>query len=322
MADAPRQTRPMRYLLSLVCLTALAACTQPNAPAAAPKPEEARRVTRLMTWDDLLNRPKVSPTRSIHWGPGATDVADLWLPAGPGPFPVVLMVHGGCWQKSIADRTLMNWAAEDLRLQGLAVWNIEYRGVDESGGGYPGTFLDVAHAADALRDQAAQYHLDLDRVAAFGHSAGGHLALWAAARQKLPTGSPMRMDNPLRLIGVVNSGGLADLRASRGVTQRDCLSDIYDQLVGDISSTRAEVLSDTSPAEMLPLKVRQVSVNGHDDAIAPPVLGEGYTRRAKAAGDHADVVVVLNTGHVELIAPGTEAWDIEAATLRNMLGVK
>ena len=216
----------------------------------------------------------------------------------------------------------MNWAAEDLRRQGLAVWNIEYRGVDEEGGGYPGTFLDVAHAADALHDQAATYHLDLNRVAAFGHSAGGHLALWIAARHKLPANSPMRMDNPLKLVGVVNSGGLADLKGSRGVTQRSCLSDIYDQLVGDISSTRAEVLSDTSPAEMLPLKVRQVSVNGHNDSIAPPVLGESYTRRARAAGDNADVVVVLNTGHVELVSPGTEVWDIETAALKDMLGVE
>jgi pimeloyl-ACP methyl ester carboxylesterase len=173
-----------------------------------------------------------------------------------------------------------------------------------------------------LRDQAAANNLDLNRVAAFGHSAGGHLALWAAARHKLPSFSPMRMDNPLKLVGVVNSGGLADLKASRPVTQRSCLSDIYDQLVGDISSTRADVLSDTSPAEMLPLKVKQVSINGHEDGIAPAALGEGYTRRAKAAGDNADVVVVLNTGHVELVSPGSEAWDIEVATLKSMLHVK
>ncbi len=300
-----------------VGLFSLAACTPPTTPG--PVSEETPRVARLMTWGDLLGRPEVAPTQTINWGTGATDVADLWLPEGAGPHPVVLMVHGGCWQKSIADRTLMNWAAEDLRKQGLAVWNIEYRGVDEAGGGYPGTFLDVAHAADALRDQAAQYNLDLNRVAAIGHSAGGHLALWIAARHKLPTNSPMRMDNPLKLVGVVNSGGLADLKASRGVTARSCLSDIYNQLVGPISSTRAEVLSDTSPAEMLPLKVRQVSVNGHDDSIAPPVLGEGYTRRAKAAGDNADVVVILNTGHVELVSPGSEAWDLEVATLKNML---
>lgn len=310
----------MRHALALLCLAALAACNQPNVPA--PVTMEARPVSGLMKWDDLTSRERPVATHAITWGPGATDVADLWLPEGAGPFPVVLMVHGGCWQKSIADRSLMNWAAEDLRKQGMAVWNIEYRGVDEDGGGYPGTFLDVAHAADALRDQAVTYNLDLNRVAAIGHSAGGHLALWIAARHKLPAYSPMRMDNSLKLVGVVNSGGLADLKASRPVTQRSCLSEIYDQLVGPISSTRANVLADTSPAEMLPLKVRQVSVNGHDDGIAPANLGEGYTRRAKAAGDSADVVVVLNTGHVELVSPGTEAWDIEVSTLKDMLGVK
>lgn len=274
---------------------------------------------RLMVWDDLLSRPRPSPTQTIQWGAGTTDVADLWLPDGAGPHPVVVMVHGGCWQKAIADRTIMNWAAEDLRKRGLAVWNIEYRGVDEDGGGYPGTFLDVARAADALREQAAAYGLDLGRVAALGHSAGGHLAMWLAGRNNLPASSPLRMDTPLRLVGVVNSGGLADLADSKGVTARDCLADIYDKLVGSISSGRSHVLSDTSPAELLPLRVRQLSVSGHEDRIAPPVLGESWTRKARAAGDVAEVSVVLDTGHVELIAPGAKAWGVEADALVQML---
>lgn len=274
---------------------------------------------RLMTWDDLLSRPRPNPTHTIQWGPGTTDVADLWLPEGAGPRPVVLMVHGGCWQKSIADRTLMNYAAEELRTNGLAVWNIEYRGVDEDGGGYPGTFLDVARAADALRDQAATYNLKTDRIVAFGHSAGGHLALWLAGRHNLPASSPLRMNNPLKITGVVNSGGLADLKASAPVTQPECLSRIMGKLTGEVSSTRSNVFSDTSPVELLPLGARQVSVNGHRDLIAPQVLGEGYTRKAKAAGDNAEVIVVLNTGHVELVAPGTEAFNTEMAKLKEML---
>ena len=90
------------------------------------------------------------------------------------------MVHGGCWQTEIADRRIMNWIADDLRRRGIAVWNIDYRGVDRAGGGYPGTFQDAAAAADALRDHAARYNLDLSRLVATGHSAGGHLALWLA----------------------------------------------------------------------------------------------------------------------------------------------
>ncbi len=277
---------------------------------------------KLMTWDDLLGRTLVSATHTVQWGPGVTDIADLWVPDGAGPHPVVVMVHGGCWQKEIADRALMNWAAEDLRAQGLAVWNIEYRGVDEAGGGYPGTFLDVAHAADALRDQAAANNLDLTRVAAFGHSAGGHLAMWLAARPRLPASSPMRMDNPLKLVGVVNSGGLADLAESRNVTARSCLSDIYDKLVGPISASRALALSDTSPVEMFPLGVRQISVNGHADRIAPPVLGESIARKARAAGDSAEAQVVLHTGHVELISPGAKAWDVEVAALKVLVRTK
>lgn len=309
--------------LALIAFLAIAACSggKPDSPGPLPADQTAPGApSPLMSWPDLLGRPAVSPTASIAWGQGSTDIVDLWMPDGAGPHPVVLMVHGGCWQKEVADRTIMNWAAEDLRQRGFAVWNIEYRGVDEDGGGYPGTYTDVARAADALRDHAAAYSLDLKRVAAFGHSAGGHLALWLAGRPRLPAGSPTRVGDPLPLIGVVNSGGLADLRQSKDVTQRSCLADIYDRLVGDISSTRPNVLSDTSPAELLPLRVSQVSVNGYRDRIAPPVLGESWTRKAKAASDNARVEVVMNSGHVELIAPGTTAWETEVDALQGMLG--
>ncbi len=315
--------RSFALILALNLALAGTGCSGPTPPPGTRAGEQPRYTApaQIMTWNDLLSRPKVQPTHSIQWGEGATDIADLWLPDGAGPHPVVLMIHGGCWQKAIADRTLMNWAADDLRKRGMAVWNIEYRGVDESGGGYPGTFTDVARAADALRGQAAAYNLDLNRVAAIGHSAGGHLALWLAGRNRLPAASPTRMDNPLPLVGVINSGGLADLAGSVSVTDRSCLADIYAALVGDISPTRANVLSDTSPAELLPLRVPQVSVNGHRDRIAPPVLGETWARKAQAAGDDATVEIVLDTGHVELIAPGSKAWEIEAAALVRMLRV-
>src|SRR3546814_839286 len=140
----------------------------------------------LMEWPDLLERPQPKEDATIHYGDDPYQVVDLWLPEGKGPHPTVLMVHGGCWTTEVADRTIMNWIADDLRKRGIAVWNIDYRGVDRPGGGYPGTFLDAAAAADALAANASRYNLDTSPLVATGHSAGGHLALWLAGRPRLP----------------------------------------------------------------------------------------------------------------------------------------
>jgi len=274
---------------------------------------------KLMSWPDLTNRPLPMPSHTIRAGEGETDIVDLWLPDEKGAHPVVIMVHGGCWQKAIADRTLMNYAAEDLRGRGLAVWNIEYRGVDESGGGYPGTFEDVAKAADALRNNADKYNLDLKRITGFGHSAGGHLALWLAGRGNLPKSSPLYTDNPLPIPTVVNSGGLADLEDSEPVTLSSCLSDIMPKLTGQPSHERPNVFSDTSASELLPMNVRQISVNGDHDRISPVILGQSYTLKAQKAGDKAEFITALNSGHVELISPGTRAFEIQAELLEEVL---
>ena len=105
----------------------------------------------------------------------------------------------------------MDWAAADLQRRGIAVWNIDYRGVDRPGGGYPGTFLDAAAAADALAAHARALHLDTRRVVAVGHSAGGHLALWLAGRRHIPASSPLHSAHPLPIASVVSLGGLPDL---------------------------------------------------------------------------------------------------------------
>lgn len=306
---------------SIVAISALAlagACTPAQQEAAVPEPAVTEPV-KIMTWADLAARPQPTPSVEVKWGEGETDVADIWLPEGRGPHPVVVMVHGGCWQKSIADRTLMNPMADALRNQGWAVWNIEYRGVDEPGGGYPGTYLDVGAATDGLIERAEAWNLDLDRVTGIGHSAGGHLVLWLAARSKLPETSQLRVSNPLRFRGVVVSGGLADLEASRPVTAPTCLDAVYDQLTGLPSPERPDPLSDTSPARLLPIDVPIISVNGSEDRIAPPLLGDALTRKAEAAGDRASLIVVSATGHVELVAPGTKAFELQAEALASFV---
>lgn len=156
---------------------------QPARTARAARTDQGEHKDGLLVWPDLLTRERPQPSATIAYGSSGLQVVDLWLPAGKGPHPTVLMVHGGCWQTEIADRRIMNWISDDLRRRGIAVWNIDYRGVDKEGGGYPGTFLDAAAAADALRAHAPRYNLDIDPLVAVGHSAGGHLALWLAARR-------------------------------------------------------------------------------------------------------------------------------------------
>lgn len=236
----------MRFTVLMASMAmVLAACT-----ATAPNTEPEVPAKR-MTWGDLVSRDLPQPTSTHAYGETPVQVVDLWLPSGSGPHPTVLMVHGGCWQKAIADRTLMNYAAEDLRQRGMAVWNIEYRGVDEVGGGYPGTYLDVSHAAEMLLEKGPELGLDVSRIAAVGHSAGGHLAAWLATQENLPVDSAVNTGNRVPLAAVVISGGLVDLNASAPVTLGSCLSSIMDDLTGSPDESRVNVFSDTSPSELL-----------------------------------------------------------------------
>lgn len=272
----------------------------------------------LLTWPDLTGRAQPKPDATISYGTDALQQVDVWLPAGTGRHPVVLMVHGGCWTTSIADRSLMNWIADDLRKSGIAVWNIEYRGVDRPGGGYPGTFRDAAAAADALPSYADRFHLDPSHVIAIGHSAGGHLALWLAARPRLPKDSPLYGTHPLKLRHVISLGGLPDLKATAASPDNGCGTEIVAQLVGK-PGARADVYADTSVPRLLPLGVPQDLVNGRVDAIIPLRLGTAYVDQARANGDRAALHIVERTGHVELIAPETAAWAQAKALLRRAL---
>ena len=281
----------MRPLL-LACLMVLTAMADP----------------KLLTWPDLTNRARPTPDATISYGSDAYQKVDLWLPRTPGKHKTVVMVHGGCWQTEIADRTLMNWIAADLRRRGYAVWNIDYRGVDRPGGGYPGTFADAGAAADALRDDAARYQLDLTKIVAVGHSAGGHLALWLAARARLPKGSALHTAHPLPIAHVVSLGGLPDLEATAASPDNGCGTEVIAKLTGAPSPAHADVFADTSVPRLLPLGVPQDLVNGENDRIIPMRLGTGYVAQAEAKGDRAQLHRVAATGHVELIAPESAAW--------------
>ena len=218
------------------------------------------------------------------------------------------MVHGGCWQTDIADRTIMNWIADDLRRRGIAVWNIDYRGVDRPGGGYPGTFHDAAAAADALRDHAAP------TGSTFPASSRSATAPAAISRSGWPAGRgcrPARRCAPpirCRSDAVVSLGGLPDLEEAARPPGSGCGTEIIGRLIGPASPERPDRFADTSVPRLAPLGVRQVLINGDQDRIIPTPYAEGYARPMRAAGDEVRVRMIDRTGHVELVAPETAAW--------------
>ena len=271
----------------------------------APDPAPSRR----LSWPDLLDRPRPRPQATLSYGPGPSHVVDLWLPEGRGPHPVAVLIHGGCWTKSIANRGYFDYAAEDLRRRGLAVWNIEYRGVDEPGGGYPGTYQDVEAALDLLKSEAPKRGLRLDRVVAVGHSAGGQLALWAAARRKLPASSPLRTRDPLRIAAVVDLAGLADLQHDLDTA---CGREPVEAMAGP--PRLGGRYADTSPAALVPLGAPQVVLHGAQDATVPLAVGAAYAAKARAAGDRVELLSPPG-GHVEEVAPGSPAWDSASANI-------
>jgi acetyl esterase/lipase len=262
-----------------------------------------------LNYTDLLARERPVATKRIHYGVATSQFGDLWLPSGSGPFPVVVLIHGGCWRADLPGLELMAYAAEDLRQHGFAVWNIEHRRLGEPGGGYPGTFEDVAAAIDWLRELAKSYPLDLANVVAAGHSSGGHLALWAAVRPRLPKTSALYRENPLAMKRVVSLAGIADLSSYRVRGPGACGGPrVIDALVGLASRGPWDIFTDTSPAALLPIGVPQTIISGALDPIVPAAFGRAYAAMAASAGDPVQEITITDAGHFELIDPESSAF--------------
>jgi acetyl esterase/lipase len=238
--------------------------------------------TRLIL--DFLSRGQTH-----RYGPHASQCADLYLPVGPGPHPVMILIHGGSWQKRYG-RIFTRGLAGDLRRRGWAVWNIEYRRVG-AGGGWPTTFADVAAAIDHLA-ALEEERLDLGRVTFLGHSAGGHLALWAAGRPNLPAGAPGALDGPPRVRPrrVISQAGVADLMGGAP----DQVPERY--AVGD-------------PIRLLPLDMPVLIVHGVNDETVSIEISRGYAEAARAAGSEVELVEIQgDAGHRAHLDPRGESW--------------
>lgn len=250
--------------------------------------------------------PRPAPTAEIRYGPAATQAIDLFVPAGSGPFPVALLIHGGCWTTKTAAREQLRHVGADLARRGTAVWSIGYRRADEAGGGYPGTYQDIGSAIDRLRAEARRYRLDLSRTVLVGHSAGGHLALWAAARDRLPSTSALRVAEPLIPRNVVALAGVGDLKSFAPLVPGICGPGIVENLVGEATDTRPDVYADTSPSALPATDASIVMVSGVLDRLVPPYVAHDYARSVR--DDIAvDLVNLPNAGHFDLVADGA-SW--------------
>lgn len=251
--------------------------------------------------------PLPGPSLQLTYGDAAPQAIDLFLPSGPGPYPVVILIHGGCWSSKIAGREQLRPLGRLLARQGIAVWSIGYRRADEPGGGYPGTFLDVAEAIDRLPLEAGRYHLDLGRTVLAGHSAGGHLALWAASRQALPATSPLHRDAPFVPPAVISLAGVGDLEAFAPHIPRLCGEGIREHLTMRPASGPGDVYAEISPARLVP-GARILLISARLDTIVPPSAAALYAEEMHGKGKPVERVDIPQSGHLDLVAPGTAAW--------------
>jgi acetyl esterase/lipase len=242
----------------------------------------------------------------VRYGPEAKQFGELRLPRGPGPHPVAVVLHGGCWL-SIADNDYMDPVAEALTQAGWATWNLEFRTLDEPGGAWPGIFRDVAAGTDHLREVARTYPLDLEHVVAVGHSSGGHLALWLGSRHRIAPGSDLYDTEPLPVHGVVSLAGIADLAHYHGMQVPAC-GDTPSRLLGGADPSSSDRTGEASPAALLPTGAPQLLVTGIDDYAVPPAHGEAYAALAAAKGQDVSHHVIPGSSHFEIVAPWTEAW--------------
>ncbi len=244
----------------------------------------------------------------LAYGSDPSQVADLHLPtnsdADPS-WPIVVVIHGGYW-KSGYGRSLGTGLATDLAKHGVAAWNIEYRRVG-NGGGWPSTLLDVARAVDALADianPAAEGRLDLERVVTVGHSAGGQLAMWLAARHKLATDA-LGGQPAVRVRGVVAQAGVLDLvqGAAGGLGGGAVV-----RFLGGTPDQVPERYAVASPYELVPIGVPSTLIHGIKDKVVPIDQSDRYATAAIAAGDTVDEQRLKGVDHFAPIDPRMRAW--------------
>jgi acetyl esterase/lipase len=293
-----------------------------------------------MTAGDVLTRAAPPPDFTVSYGPGDDQVADVRLPSrrtapsgrsGPArpaagaapparrrPAPLVLFLHGGFWRAAY-DRTHTGPLAAALAGVGFAVCTPEFRRTGQPGGGWPGTFDDVAAAVDRLpalvRDAAGAGVISDEPFVIAGHSAGGHLALWAAARHMIPPGRPWHAARP-GVAGVVALAAVSDLSACYALRLgRDAVV----PLLGGSPDEYPERYEVADPARLLPVGCLVRLIHGTADENVPYSLSAAFLARGRAAGDDVSLAELPAVGHLDLIDPLSSAWPLVEAAFAALL---
>lgn len=237
----------------------------------------------------------------LAYGERNSQFGHLYIPSAPadGPIPVLVLVHGGYWSTEFA-LTIESAIARDLADRGAVVWNIEYRRVGEDGGGWPRTGNDVVAAISAL-DGPVRYALpediasraDWSNVSVIGHSAGGQLAVWAVARLGAAT-------KRATITTVIAQAAALDLQAGGGAARPSLRA-----LMGASISEAPERYADASPVDQPPFPAHVVAIHGELDESLPVDISRDYVRRASAAGQSAELIIVPGEGHDVFVNPAS-----------------
>jgi acetyl esterase/lipase len=277
---------------------------------------------------DIFSRTPPPADHRLPYGPDPLQFGDLRLPtARHGErLPVVVFIHGGWWQ-SAYDLEYGGHLCAALKSAGVATWSLEYRRVGNPGGGWPGTMQDVAAGFDHLQTLAQAYPLDLHRVIAMGHSAGGELAFWLAGRHHIPPNSPLHYPQPIvPLAGVIALAGAVDLRLTidlGGTFRFTSGKPAVLSLIGGTPKEFDDRCQAANPGELLPLSVPQLLFQGSDDNQIPPALPDRWAENARRQGDQATVTIIPGADHFDVVDPDSKAWPvIQSAILHSLASSK
>jgi acetyl esterase/lipase len=227
----------------------------------------------------------------IPYGTDTFQFGELKLPPSPGPHPVAIVIHGGFWRAKYGLDHILP-VCDALTMAGLATWNLEYRRIGHSGGGWPGTLNDVAAGAEHIVSLAPRFNLDLMRTVAIGHSAGGHLALWLAGRLSIITAA-------ISLAGVLDLRRAWELRLS---------NDVVTEFLGGTPDEVPDRYADASPIERLPLRIPQKIFHGTEDTSVPLEISARYVHTAQQRGDDVELIALEGASHLDLVDPGTKEF--------------